>query len=142
MAKISSFRVDTKAIESGEWVSPGEEFDDLEILTRGFTDAYTDSRSARTRKAAIPFGGDVSKIPSVVGRNILVDCLVRHVLLDVRNLQDDDGESVKFPAFCTMLGSGDYPDLLRAAVQAANKVGVAKATDTADAVGNSPTPSA
>ena len=137
MATLSSFRVDSKAIETGEWVKAGEEFDDLELLTRGLTDQYTDSHQAALRKAARSLGGDTRAIPLAISRAILVEKLLQHVLLDVRNLKDDAGNAVTMAQFAEILRSDDYPELLAACVKAANRVGIAKAAELADAAGNS-----
>lgn len=137
MANLSLFKVDSAAIEAGEWVRPGEEYDDLEIRTRGLTDAYTDARAARMRKAAISFNGDQAKIPAAISRNILIDCLTKHVVLDVRNLSDASGAPILFPAFCDLLRDPDYADLVLAVIKAATQVGIRKATDASDDAGNS-----
>lgn len=141
MARLGSFKVDSKAIEAGEWKNPGEEYDGLEILTRGFTDAYTDSRAAKMRRAAVSFGGDQSKVSVAVARSIMVDCMVKHVLLDVRGIEDDAGEPVPFSRFTDLLRDPDYQDLLTASIKAASLVGQRVASDVADAVGNSAPPS-
>jgi CTP:molybdopterin cytidylyltransferase MocA len=142
MARLSNFKIDSKAVQAGAWVSPGDEYDDLQILTRGFTDAYTDARSAKMRRAAVQFNGDQAKIPNATSRAITVDCLESHVLLDVRNLADDAGAPVLFPAFCDLLRNPDYADLLTACIKAAGQVGVRKVVDLEDALPNSPPPSA
>lgn len=141
MARLASFKIDSRAREAGEWQSPGEEYDDLEILTRGFTDAYTDARAARLRRAAMGFGGDASKIPSGSARSITVECLITHCLLDVRGLVDDAGGTVTFARFCDLLRDPDYADLFVAAVRAASLVGMRRAADVQDALGNSSPPS-
>ena len=137
MARLASFRVDHKKLEGGEWVRPDEEFDDLEIRTRGYTDAYTDARAAKLRRAALPYGGDVSKIPNAEQRDIIADCLVAHCLLDVRNLENDDGQPVSFARFCEMVRDPAYPDLWAAATRAPALVGRIRAGEAEDAVGNS-----
>lgn len=136
MAKLTSFKIDSRARETGEWISPGDEFDDLEIHTRGLTDSYIDARAAKMRKASLAYGGDASKIPNAKVREIVVDCLLAHCTLDVRNLTDADGSPVTFEQFGALLRTGDYPDLIDAALRAATMVGQRKASDTADAAGN------
>ena len=51
----------------------GGDFDDLEIKTRGMTDAYFDLQAAKLNKAARSLGGDVNRIPGRVRRQITVD---------------------------------------------------------------------
>lgn len=142
MAKLSAFRVDSKAINQGAWIKPGEEYDDLEILTRGFTDAYTDARAAKVRRVALHYGNDANKIPAAEQRAITVDCLISHVLLDVRGLSDDAGNPVPFGQFCDLLRDPDFSDLFVACIKAATMVGTQRRQDAADAVGNSAPPSA
>ncbi len=141
MAKLSSFKVDSNAVEAGEWQSPGDEYDDMEIRTRGFTDLYTDARAARMRRLAVGFGGDERKVPNKLQREVIVDCLIKHVILDVRGLVDDAGTPVTFAAFCDLLRNPDYADLFKACVNAASMVGLQSRQDTADALGNSAPPS-
>lgn len=123
MTKLSAFKIDSKALENGEWVQPGEEYGTLEILTRGFTDAYVDAKAARMRKVALGFAGDVNKIPNAIGRAITTECLIAHVLLDVRGIEGDDGQPIGFAAFCDLLRDPDYSDLLNAVVAAAAQSG-------------------
>lgn len=136
MAKLSAFKIDSKAVESGEWVNPGDEYDGLEILTRGFTDAYVDAKASKVRKAALGFGGDASKLPNAIGRAITVDCLVKHTLLDVRGLSDDDGQPVTFARFVELLRDPDYSELLNAVVAAAALAGKRHKALLADDAGN------
>lgn len=136
MARLSSFRVDSKAIEDGQWISPGSEFDDLEIKTRGVTDQYNDARNAKMRRAAIRFGGDITKVPSAISRGITVDCLIEFLLLDVRNIVDDEGKPISFGPFCDMLHLPDYIDLVVACLKAAAIVGLSKANEIEDAKKN------
>jgi hypothetical protein len=142
MARLSAFRVDSKAIEAGAWVKPGDEYDDLEIQTRGFTDVYTDAKAAKLRRAALQYGGDQAKIPNAVVRRVIVDCLIGHLLLDVRGLADEAGAPVAFAGFCDLLRDPDYSPLVNACIQAASTVGLIKAAVAGDDLGNSATPSA
>jgi hypothetical protein len=142
MAKLSSFRQDSRAIQEGEWVRVGEEYDDLEIRTRGFTDAYFDAQAARQRKAAVGFGGDVTKLPSAIRRQINVECLIQHVVLDVRNLTHDDGRPVTKEEFYDLLRDPDYAELVIACFRAASLVGQRRAADLEEAEGNSASASA
>jgi hypothetical protein len=139
MAKLNQFRQNASAIQQGEWVRVAEEYDDLEIQTRGFTDAYFDAQAARQRRAAVGMGGDVSKLPSALKRSINLDCMIAHVLLTppVRNLVDDDGEPVSADAFFSMLRDPNYASLLNACFIAAAQVGQRRADDVTEAVGNS-----
>jgi len=138
MARLNSFRVDSRLIEQGEWVSPGEEYDDLEILTRGLTDQYSDARAAKLRRAALRYGGDVNKLPGSITRDITVECMIDHVLLDVRHLSDEDGNPIDFAGFKELLRNPDYSDLVIAALKAAAIVGTQRIRNAEDAEKNSP----
>ena len=142
MAKLTSFKVDSKTVEQGEWVSPGDEYDDLMILTRGFTDLYTDARAARMRRLAVGYGGDERKVPNKLARAAVADALIQHVLIDVKNLAKPDNTPVTFAEFCEYIKNPDYSDLFKAAVAAAAMVGMSRKQDVQDALGNSAPPSA
>lgn len=129
MAKLKAFKRDSRYQTTGEWVQIGEEYDDLEILTRGFTDSYTDKRSAMFRKTALKYRGDVSKVTTAEGRDITIECLISECLLDVRNLLDEAGQPVTFAAFCGNLRDPDYADLYTATLMACGMVGRARAAD-------------
>lgn len=141
MAKLSSFKRDAKVRESGAWISPGDEYDGLEILTRGFTNAYRDAVAAKMRQAAVPFLTDQMRVPAATRQMITVDCLVEHVLLDVRGICDDAGP-VPFAKFCDLLRDPLYDDLYTAVVKASAQADQIKAATAGDAAGNSAAPSA
>lgn len=138
MAKLSEFRSDSAAIKAGEWVHVGEEYSDLEIRTRGFTDVYFDAQAAKQRRAATGFGGDAAKLPSALRRSINVEALIAHVVLDVRNLEGDDGKPIAKDAFYDLLRNDDYAELVVACFKAAGQVGQRKAADIEDATGPLP----
>lgn len=139
MAKLSNFTVNSKARESGDWVTL-DDFDGLRIKTRGFTDQYVDARAARLRRKASQYQGDQSKIPNAVMRTVLVDCLIEFCLQDVDALEREDGTPVAFSEFCAMLRDPEYGDLFNAANVAASQVGRASAAALEVALGNSATP--
>jgi hypothetical protein len=137
MAKLSEFKTDIKKVEQGEWISPGDEYADLEFLARGFTDKYNDARAGRLRRAAQSLGGDVEKIPTALVRSITVDCLISHLLIDVRGLVDEHGTAITIGQFAELIRSGDYPDLYVAALRAVAQVGKNRSAVIEEAVGNS-----
>lgn len=136
MARLTAFKVDSHAIETGEWISPGEEYDDFEIKCRGFNDAYYDAQARRLRRAALPFGGDTTKVPNSIQRDIRIECLINHILLDVRGLADADNKPVDFAGFCDLIRNPDFGQLVVACMTAASLVGRQAAADKADAAGN------
>jgi hypothetical protein len=135
MAKLSKFTINSKALLDGEWVSPGEEYDDLMLYLRGFTDAYADARNTRMRKVAMAFGGREDRIPTERSRDILVDCLDKFVVLDVKNLQHDDGKDVTRDEFIGLLRTPAGAELLVATINAASRVGRVAAEAVDDAAG-------
>lgn len=138
MAKLKNFRRDlAKALDTGEWIRVGDEYDDMEILTRGFTDEYTDMRNAVGRRLAIQrYRGDSTKITNAENRNLTVDCLAEKCLLNVRNLVGDDDQPVTLPAFVEMMRNPEYSDLFNAAIAACANVGRARSADRDDDVKN------
>lgn len=124
MASLSNFRVNSKAIRTGAWVRAGDEYGDVEFHVRGVTDAYTNALNASFRRAARPYGNDVRKIPAEVNRKVVIDAIDEHLLLDVRNLEDDKGKPIDIEVFRVLLRDPNYPDLLEAVSRAAAQVGV------------------
>lgn len=129
-------------MKSGEWVRPGDEYDDLEILSRGYTDEYYDALAVKTRRASLAVGGDASKIPNSVQRDIRTDCLLEHIVLGVRNLTGDDDKPVPIEQFRDVLRDPDYVELNLACLKAAAAVGRSKAAEVEESAGNFAAPSA
>lgn len=142
MASLARFKSDLTKINEGTWVTLDENYGEIEIKTRGFTNAYNDARGARIRRAALRFGGDALKIPTSDVRAILVELLIKHCLLDVRNLEDEKGQPVSFALFCELLNEDAYSDLYGAALAAANQVSTEREQDLAESKKSSLKPSA
>ena len=142
MAKLSTFRTDTRAVNDGAFVRVDEaQFGDLEIKTRGFTDAFVDAQNARLTKAALSHDGDQSRIPNAERRAINAGLLRDHLVLDVRNLEGDDGLPVTREAFLDLLDQPEYGRLMGACWRAAAKINARGAEQAAEAVGNFVPPS-
>jgi hypothetical protein len=138
MARLQDFRSDTRAIADGAWIRVDEAmYDDLEILTRGFTDAFVDAQNRRLAKAAQPFNGDQTRIPNAVRRAINAGLLKDYLVLGVRNLLDEHDQPVTLEAFLEMLGDPAYARLARACFEAAGQVSVKSAEQLEAAAGNS-----
>lgn len=135
MAKLKDFRTDTQAINDGVWIKVGAEFDDLEILTRGFTDQFFDAQEARLERAAQAYGGDRAKIPNAERRTVNASLLEDFLVLDVRNL-DDEGKPVSKEDFYSMLYTPQYGMLARACWSSAGKVSSMSAEKLKVALGN------
>ncbi len=82
------------------------------------------------------------KLPTAITRAINLDCLIEHVLIDVRNLQHDDGRDVSLTEFVEMIRDPDYVELFLAVFKAATQVGQRRAEEREEAAGNLPTSSA
>ncbi|MDO9712456.1 hypothetical protein [Paracraurococcus lichenis] len=136
MVELARFEQNYTAITEGAWIRVGEEYGDLEIQTRGFTDQYTDAQTRRQRQAAKAYEGDVSRLPVALRRKINIDCLCDFVLMGVRNLTVQ-GTPVDFPTFCNLLKDPRYAPLVEASFRAVNRVGQQLEADIEDAVGNS-----
>lgn len=136
MAKLKDFRRNSQAFEEGEWVRVADEFDDLEVKVRGYTARYHDLRNAKMRRAATPYNGDVSRIPSAIADAIVLECLLACIFLDVRNLEDEHGKPVTREGFIELLRDPDYRQLVNAVLVAAGKVGQMNELEKADAEGN------
>jgi hypothetical protein len=138
MAKLSAFRSNTKAIKDGAWVRVNEAlYDDLEIQTRGYTDEFVDAQTMRLIRAAEPFNGDQTRIPNAVRRAVNAGLLREFLILDVRNLADDDDQPVTRESFLTMLDDPTYKVLARACFEAASRVSNQSAEQVKAAAGNS-----
>lgn len=138
MAKLSDFRSDTRAIQDGAWVRVNEAiYDDLDIRTRGYTDDFVDAQTARLTRAAEPYGGDRDRIPNAIRRTINANLLREFLVLDVRNLADDDGKPLTQEAFLLLLDNPAYHRLSRACFEAAGRVTTQSAAQVEAAVGNS-----
>lgn len=136
MASISGFKKNSAALTAGEWVSPGEEYADLTIKTRGYSHAYRDKSAARFRRAAAKFGGDLSKVPSEEQTALITELLISELLIDVRGLSDDEGNTIDVEKLKVLLRDPDYGNLLLACQQAAGKVGEVRDADLNIALGN------
>lgn len=115
MAVLGRYQADTKKINEGDWVTLTDYAEgDLDVKVKGFTDAYSDARTAKFRSLAQKkYGGDLTKITNGETRQIVADLLARHCIVDVRNLFDQDGQPVGVDTFKAVItddaGSPDYP---------------------------------
>ncbi len=138
MAKLSSLLSDTKSIDEGMWqpVNPAF-YDDLEIFTRGFTDDFVDAQAARLRKLRLDndiIEGD--PLPNAMQRELNAGLLRDLLVLDVRNLEGDDGIQVSVEDFKAMLDKPNAGRLVRACWEAASRVSSRTTKSTAAALGN------
>jgi hypothetical protein len=136
MAVLTAFRTDSTKIKQGDWVSPGDEYDDLEILVRGYTDEYADERAKRFRKLASRYQGDIRNVPAARQRQTVIDLMIDFLVLDVRGLCHPNGEKIGIDEFKQLLRDPDYQELVNACQKAAASVGVITKSEDEDAVKN------
>ncbi len=140
--RLSEFRVDTHALNDGIWIRVSEAtYGDLEILSRGFTDEFIDAQGATLTRAAERYGGERTRIPNSDMRILNADLLRRYLVIDVRNLTDDNGEPVSIAEFHQMLSDQAYGRLARACWEAAGRVSTQSLSQLDAASGNSARPS-
>lgn len=138
MAKLSDFRSNTRAIADGAWIRVNEAlYDDLEILTRGYTDDFVDAQTLRLQRAAEPYGGDQTRIPNALRRTLNAGLLREFLVIGVRNLVDDNGVEITRDAFLAMLDDPAYFRLNRACFEAAARVTTQTGEQAKAAEGNS-----
>lgn len=123
MAKLSDFRSDSKAISDGVWVLVDPVmFDDIEILSRGYTDDFIDAQNAMIRKYAQRYNGDKERITNAQYREINATLMREYLVVDVRGLLDDKDTPVTVAGFHEMLFKNEYTRLARAVWEAAGRV--------------------
>ena len=138
MAKLSDLTISMHAIQDGEWVRVDEaEFGDLEILARGFSDEFIDAQRASEARLLRKYG-TVTAIPNAVQRVANAELLRGYLIVDVRNLEHDDGTPVTVQEFHAMLDHPKYTRLSDASWRAARRNTVQIADELEIAVGNSP----
>lgn len=136
MVKLLKLRRDAQKVQDGEWIRPGEEFEDLELKIRGYTFEFTDARAERFRAAARKYGGDINKVKGKESHAIVVSTIRDYLLLDVRGVQDQDGNPVTVEVFGQLLGDLNFQLLVKACIDAAGQVGQEKIEDDEIAVKN------
>jgi len=135
--KLSAVTAVAPADPQGDWIAPGGEFDDLEVLTVGFTDAYTDMQSSRHRKLARAYGGDQNAVPVKLTRKANIDCLLAHSVFGLRNLVDEAGKDVPWETVKQMVYEEQYRPLADAMFAAARLATARRKDDLEEAEGNS-----
>jgi len=136
VALLGKLRVDRNKVQDGEWKSPGEEWEDMQLLVRGQTDQYRDAVAARMRAAARDYNDDTRRVPSKIARAIVVECLIEFVFIDVKNAELRKGEPIDAAQYIELMRSEDYPTLVDAVLVASGMVGRTRAADLEEAKGN------
>lgn len=154
MAVLSKFRRNASLIQDGQWIEVGEAGETFEIFTRGSTEPWNDALAKSRHKALRELNRkrqpgteayDLTTLPPSVENEVYGRALVDHCVRDVRGLYHDEAKTrpVLFAEFCDMLlDSQQFAPLIGIALAAVGRVNENAAADRADAVGNSPSPSA
>ncbi|WP_247875514.1 hypothetical protein [Azospirillum sp. TSH100] len=131
---LDDLLVDEDVLANGRWVRPDPDRA-LRIRTKPLGDDYTDMQARLQRKAAQGFGGDTSRLPAALKRQINAKCLIKHALIDVENCVVR-GQTLDFEGFCTLIQEPQGQKLLGLAFVAANMATESDADEMKEAEGN------
>ncbi|MDN7354345.1 hypothetical protein [Acetobacter senegalensis] len=134
---LKDFETDSAVINDGKFVKV-DGYDELEIKTRGYTDAYLDARTRRLKQAAEKYDGDIDLIPNGERRQINGELLRDYLVLDVKGVWHDKEKQnpVTADEFRALLGNPSYDRLTSACWRAVGLVQVAATAQQQDAEGN------
>lgn len=141
--KLKSIKVNSTRAQQGAWIDGIPQMGDLALRVRGFSN--TDYAAFMAREvAAVPRdqreGGRLAGglLPNVRDA-ILTRGMVEHILLDWKNLTDEDDQPVDYSKeqAMTLLCDPDFRPLRDAVAWAANVVEEVEADKVETAVGNS-----
>lgn len=137
MAKFSSLRVDQTLVSGGEWFTIPE-FNKGEFLLKGMSGAeYNDHANYLRGEAAKKLMVAPDELPYNVGTRINAQLIRELLVVDVRNLKDDDGNEVTKDEFLALLDDLDYrTDIIITVTKYARRVGRSREAIAKDAVGN------
>ncbi|EHM01423.1 hypothetical protein HMPREF9946_02162 [Acetobacteraceae bacterium AT-5844] len=122
----------------GEWIAPGGDMDDIEFLTVGFTDAYTDAQNLRHRRLARAYGGDVGAVPVALLRKANLECLLeKRCVTGIRNLLDVNKQPISWDEVKVMVFDPKYRPLADGLFAAARLATLRREADLGEAEGNS-----
>lgn len=146
MASLTRYRADIARINDGEWITVGQDGDEFEIRTRGFTPRYRDALNQLCRQAAREANrrlqpGQLAYTPDALPPTMFDKCqgqaLAEHVTLDVRGLTHDGDRPVTGDELRDMLRDPEqFSGLLVLAIGAAARVHADRQSESTEA-GNS-----
>ena len=144
MAKLKEFQRDTAALEGGVWINPDPDFSDIQLLVRGRDAAYYDKYTVAIREVVrrakrdgtLQSNQGLNDLPPSTRDSIENEVMLQHYVLDVRNLEDDDGP-VKIAEFRKMAITEQFRPLLSMAQTAFFKATERRAADREEVLGNS-----
>lgn len=121
--KIKDVTVDIDKENVGDWVQ-SPRYPDVWAKVRGINNVdFRRSLSESTQKSKRMYGRQ--PVPSDVEEKIVAKAVVKHILLDIRGLEDDDGEPIKYdPDFgMQIMTKPEFRNLADFVVWAANTIG-------------------
>lgn len=89
--KLSSIKRDTNAAENGVWINKVHQDLDVKIASAG-NRKYIDA----LRAAMKPYQRNIKSVSDDLFLEIQNRCIAKHVLVDWRNLQDDNGVDIPY----------------------------------------------
>ena len=136
--KLSEVAVDTRRVETGDWVDNIPEMEGLRLKVRGSQNRDWRRLQARLLTAVPRKKRPGGQIDIEESERIINQCLVQTSLLDWDGLFGDDGKPVPFsPQMAEKLCTDpDYRRFRDACLYAANLVGEQNQQDIEDAAGN------
>jgi hypothetical protein len=149
MPDLGKHAADVRAIRDGAWERPGPNWENLELLVRGFGPHYSDAFSAVQRDTVRKARQDgVLKprqewldLPQEQRDEVSDQVMLKHIFIDVKNLTLGD-EVITPPRFRELATDPQYRDYLMGALyQAAENVTARRADQKEAAKGNSQPPS-
>lgn len=136
--KLNAMKVNSRAIEAGEWVGTLPEMGDLELRVRGI--GNTEYRALYTRLVdALPRTDKVDGRPTPdAAERVVIECVVETILLDWRGVEDDVGNPVAFnkDQARALLSDPDFRPFRDAVMVAAARVSDSRAADAEAAAKN------
>lgn len=121
--KIKDAIVDIEKENIGDWVQ-SPRYPDVWAKVRGINNVdFRRAMSESTQKARRMYGRQ--PIPTDVEERIVAKAVVKHILLDIKGLEDDSGEPIKYsPDFgMKIMTDPEFRNLADFVVWAANTIG-------------------
>lgn len=141
--KISAMKVNSAAIEQGEWIGadyglPIPEMGDLNLKVRGVGNADFRVLNSRLYEATPRSQRPGGKLVPEAQESIMVECLVETILVDWTGIEDDQGQQVPYSKELArkMLADRDLKPFREAVMWAASQVGELRAADSEGAAKN------
>lgn len=133
--KLSEFKINSQAIEKGEWIGEIPNLGDVRIHTRGA--GNSDWRQLQSEMVA-KVAKDQTSVSAKDQDSINLACLLEAGLIGWENLQDDNGATIPFSRETAeaLMSDPDCRVFFDGAIYAASVVGRKRVTRAADAAKN------